>query len=106
MKKAAKVFIIIGMVLGFYAIVPIIVGILALKKLNEASRAQELETLGILTIIFCSVLGGILMLCVKDDDLSASAPDYIQNIKDLNELYKGGSLTKEEYETLKAEQLK
>ena len=38
MKSAAKIFIIIGMFVGFLAIVPLVVGIIALKRLNAAKK--------------------------------------------------------------------
>ena len=69
MKTAAKVFTIIGMVLGCLAIYPIVIGIFALKKLNEAKTAKELQTWAIVNLLFCSLLGGIFMLCLKDEDL-------------------------------------
>ena len=75
MKTAAKVLTIIGMVAGFWMIVPIVIGIFALKKLEEAKTKDELMLWGILNLLFCSLLGGIFMLCLKDSDLQkVSAP--------------------------------
>lgn len=70
MKQASKVFIWIGMILQCVFIYPIVVGVLALKKIDEAKNANELQTLGILTLLFCSLLGGIFMLCIKDEEMS------------------------------------
>ncbi len=70
MKTAAKVFIILGMIFGFWTILPLIFGIIALKKLKTATTKQELTTTAILTLLFCSLIGGILMLCIKDEDLA------------------------------------
>ncbi len=70
MKTAAKVFIIIGMVFQFWLIVPLIVGIIALNKLNKATSKADLVGIGIVTLIFCNLIGGILMLCLKDEDLA------------------------------------
>ena len=63
MKTAAKVFIIIGMVVGFWMILPLVFGILALKKLNTATSKSELVGMGICTLLFVNIIGGILMLC-------------------------------------------
>lgn len=71
MKTAAKIFTIIGMVVGFCTIVAPIIGWLALRKMEEATTAKELQTLAILNLIFCNMIGGILMLCLKDEDLIA-----------------------------------
>ena len=68
MKKAAEVFIIIGMILGFPTIIPLIVGGIALNKLDEAEDSSEITGIAILTIFFCSRIAGILMLCLSDDD--------------------------------------
>ena len=70
MKTAAKVFIILGMICGFYTILPLIFGFIALKKLKNATKKDELTVTAILTLIFCSVIGGVLMLCLKDQDLA------------------------------------
>lgn len=72
MKKAAKVFIWIGMIVQSVLIFPIIVGILALKRINEASTKSELQTLGILTIFFCNIIGGIFMLCISENELKSN----------------------------------
>ncbi len=69
MKTASKVFIIINMVFLFWAIVPLVVGIIALNKLNSAKSKDDLVAMGIITIFFCSLLGGIFMLLITDDEL-------------------------------------
>ena len=72
MKTPAKVFIWIGMIIQFFLIYPIILGVLALKKINNATSSNELQTLGIFTTLFCSLLGGVFMLCIKDDELNGT----------------------------------
>ena len=113
MKTVAKVFIIISACLTFYLIFPVVICVLSIKKMDTASNASDLKVLGIITLLFCSTIGGILMLCMKDDDLkdnpnisiSKSKDDYISNIKELKQLYDSGALTEAEYNKLKAEQL-
>ena len=68
MKKAAEVFIIIGMILGCLGIIPLIVGGIALTKLDEAEDTSDIIGIAILTILFCSPIAGILMLLLDDDD--------------------------------------
>lgn len=68
MKTAAKVFIIIGMIFTFYLIVPVIVGAIALNKMKKATSRDELTGIGIVTLLFCNILGGIFLLCTKDED--------------------------------------
>lgn len=65
---AAKVFIIIGMVLNCFLIYPLVVGILALNKIKEAKTKDELITVGVLTLIFCNIIGGILILSINEQD--------------------------------------
>lgn len=74
MKTAAKVFIIIGMIFGFWRILSIIFGALSLGKINTATKKSELVGLGICTLIFCSVLGGIFMLCIPEEQLNQNRP--------------------------------
>ena len=64
MKTAAKIFIILGMIIGFWMVTPIIFGAIALSKLKKAREKKEITAISILTLIFCSTLGGIFMLCI------------------------------------------
>lgn len=75
MKKTATVFIWIGMIIQFFLIYPIIVGIFALKTLEKAKNKNDLQTMGILTALFCSLLGGIFMLSIKDVEISDTIQD-------------------------------
>ena len=74
MKTAAKVFIIIGMIFTFYLIFPIMLGVLAIKKIDSATSSSELLGWAIATIFLVSTLGGIFMLFIKDEDLKENAP--------------------------------
>ena len=76
MKTAAKVFLIIGMVFGFYLIFPLVLGIFAIKRLDEAKTADELKGWGIVCVFFVSTVGGIFMLCLKDSDLKPDISTY------------------------------
>lgn len=87
MKTASKVFIWIGMIVGSLLIFPIIVGVLALKKINESESSQDLQTMGILTLFFCNMLGGIFMLCIKENELNQN-PYTIATTKQSNNTYK------------------
>ena len=49
-----------------------IVGAFALKALGNAKQPSDLTAMGILTIIFCTIIGGILMLCIPQEDFKAS----------------------------------
>lgn len=73
MKTAAKVFIILAMIGGCIAILPLIFGGITLSKLNKATSASELKVWGILDIFFCGLIGGILVLCIRDEDLAKQA---------------------------------
>ena len=70
MKTAAKGFIILGMICGCIAILPLIFGGITLSKMKTATTAKELMVWGILDIFFCGLIGGILVLCLKDSDLA------------------------------------
>ncbi len=70
MKTAAKVFIIIGMVVGFWTILPLIFGFIALKKLKTATTKSELTVPAVLCLLFCNIIGGVLMLCIKEEELT------------------------------------
>ena len=139
MVKAAKVFLILGMVgsaigalamlimgiitviavdpIGgilliiytFILLVPFVIDYVGYKKINNATRAKELTTIGILTLIFGGIIPGILILLIKDEDLGDSTyvkketkptPDSLEKeLKDLNTLKDNGVITEEEYQS-------
>ena len=66
MKTAAQVFIIIGMVCGFWAILPLIFGGIALSQMSKGQRPST--GMSICVLLFCNMIGGILLLCAKDED--------------------------------------
>ena len=69
MLKAARVLIIIAMVFTWYTIISLVIGIIALKKMDEANNKDDLLAMSILTLLFCSTISGILMLIASDKDL-------------------------------------
>ena len=61
MKTVAKIFIIIGMIVGFWSVLPLIFGAIALKKLKN----NEMTTgWAVCTLLFVNVVAGILLLCM------------------------------------------
>lgn len=127
MKKAAKVFLILGIIFTFYLIFPIVIGCITISKINSAKRREEIIGWGIASLLLVSTLGGIFTLCisqqefdgtanlmdkkmeanesVKDIELIDNSLDYIERIKELKQLYDGGALTEGEFALLKSEQL-
>jgi len=74
MRTLAKFFTLIGTIAGAIGILPLIFGILALKKMKNAQSKDETIAMGVLNIIFCSPLGGIFMLCIPASDYPAGKP--------------------------------
>lgn len=68
MKKAAKIFIIIGMICGFIGILPIVFGCIALKKMKTEKPSTGLC---VCVLLFCNLLGGIFLLCSKEEEYIA-----------------------------------
>ena len=77
MKTAAKVFIILGMICGFYMIFPIILGALALKKLKTATCKADFSTgWAVVVLLLVNIIAGILLLCMKDEHFAeGSTPE-------------------------------
>jgi hypothetical protein len=65
MKTAAKVFILIGMVFGFWMILPLIFGFITLKKMKTEKPSVGLC---ICDLLFCNTIGGILLLLSKPEE--------------------------------------
>ena len=81
MKTAAKVFIILSMIVLFWCIFPLIVGAIALKRLETAKTKNDLVGIGVVTLLFCSFIGGILMLCIDENDLNQDSINNNDDIK-------------------------
>lgn len=88
MKTAAKVFIWIGMVIQFFLIYPIVIGVLALQKINNAKSTNELYGWGIATAFLCSPLGGIFMLNIKENELDVQNLETVKLITRSKEVVK------------------
>lgn len=65
MKTAAKVFIIIGMVVGFWTILPLIFGGIALSQMSTRKPSTGIC---VCVLLFCNMIGGILLLCSDEAD--------------------------------------
>ncbi|MBQ2391187.1 MAG: hypothetical protein II306_05410 [Clostridia bacterium] len=68
MKTAAKVFIIIGMICGLWWVLPLVFGIIVLVKMKNDQLTTGWK---VVTLIFVSLIGGILLLCAKDQPAPA-----------------------------------
>ncbi|MBQ2766916.1 MAG: hypothetical protein IJF49_02445 [Clostridia bacterium] len=68
MKTAAKIFIIIGMIVGFWTILPLIFGIIAL---NQMRTRKPSTGICVCVLLFCSLLGGIFLLCSNESEYIA-----------------------------------
>ena len=74
MKTAAKVFIIIGMICGCWMILPLIFGGIALGQM----KTQKPSTgICVCVLLFCSLLGGIFLLCSKDEEYGAPTTPWM-----------------------------
>ena len=60
------------MIFGCIAILPLIFGGLTLSKMKKATSKSDLMVWGILDIFFFNLIGGILVLCLKDEDLATN----------------------------------
>lgn len=62
----------IQFLIAFFAVVVAVsetVGGFALHKLKTANQKSDLTLIAVLTILFCSMVGGILMLCIPEEQL-------------------------------------
>ena len=71
MKTTIKVFIWMGMIVQFFLIFPIIIGALALKKLETAQTKEELTGMGVAVLLLVNLVAGILMFTISNQDLQA-----------------------------------
>lgn len=74
-----------GISLLVAGILMIIVGAIALKKIKKATNHSQLVNIGICTLLFCSLWGGMYMLLIKDEELNKEEQNKEeQNKEELN----------------------
>lgn len=144
MKKTAKIFLIIGAVFAVFCLFPAIAAIIAdylagglililyivfslvialyaKTKLDEATKKDELLGIGILTLLFCNMIAGILILCLRDEDLSDNIvsnkntdtspnltnkdEDIYEKLKRLKKMFDEGIIDEEIYQKKRSEYL-
>jgi hypothetical protein len=76
MKTTIKVFIWIGMIFQFFLIFPIIVGVMALKKLDQAKTKEEITGMAVAVLLLVNGVAGILMLVITNQDLNQKKLKY------------------------------
>lgn len=114
MKDITRVFIIIGMILGGWLIFPLIVGCIVLSKFENAKDIKELKVISIICLLFCSLVGGILMLSLTNKDLNSdninsdskivnNKKETIKKINCLCELHQNNLINDEEFVKFKKE---
>lgn len=77
MKTAAQVFIILSMVCGFWMILPLIFGGIALSQMSKGQRPST--GMSVCVLLFCNTIAGILLLCAKDEDFYKPGMNYGYN---------------------------
>lgn len=72
MKKAAKVFLILGAISGWWMIFPLVIAIKNINRIN--SNAPITTGKKVVVLIFCSLPAGIFMLCDRSESASTPPP--------------------------------
>ncbi|MBQ8897924.1 MAG: hypothetical protein IJY86_05545 [Clostridia bacterium] len=72
MKKAAKVFLILGAISGWWMIFPLVIAIKNINRIN--SNAPITTGKKVVVLIFCSLPAGIFMLCDRSGGASTPPP--------------------------------
>lgn len=62
LKQLVKIFTIIYIVVGWLAIIPLIIGILTLKKIEQKMTKDDKLLYGILIIVFRNLVPGVCLL--------------------------------------------
>lgn len=90
MKTAAQVFIIIGMVVGFWMILPLIFGGIALSQMGKGMKPST--GMSVCVLLFCNTIAGILLLVAKDEDfmLPNMNNNYNPNMNNYNQPMNNG----------------
>ena len=98
-QTPAMFFCIVSFALFVYFVVSSVLGIVAISRLNKAKCKADIPiALGIFILILNSNVGGILMLCLKDEHFMP------KELVEFKKLLGDGIITQEEYDA-KAAQL-
>ena len=111
MKKITKILIIVGMVVSWFLIYPVVLGICAIKKLETAKFKNDLVGWAVITLVFVNPVAGILMLTLRDEDLGSEddlyymesskptnfALEKLDNIEKIYQLKEQGLISEEEF---------
>ena len=92
-------------------VVIIVVGTISLRRLDSATSKKELVGTGVCCLIFCNIVAGILMLCIRDKDLRhndnsgtatiANLSSFVEKLKQIKELKESGIISEDEFLKLK-----
>ena len=97
-------------------LIPVIVDVIGLKKLNNAVSKDELLAISIVVLIFGGLIPGILMLCANEDDLLGikrtqvkttqtikedKKEDITTKLEKLKKLKDNGTITENEFNELR-----
>lgn len=121
------IYIVYAIVLLISAAVVFGVAFGAYRALNSAVSHSDLIGWGIAAIIFCGIIPGVLLLCIRDEDLdtgySSNSRDYKagsfgndwddqggktdlqKKLEELKKLHDSGQITDEEYEKARQQAL-
>ncbi|ENY68965.1 Uncharacterised protein [Mycoplasmopsis bovigenitalium] len=61
-KQLAKIFTILYIVVAWLAIIPLIIGVLTLKKIEQEMSKDDKLLYGILNIVFGNLISGVCLL--------------------------------------------
>lgn len=84
MLKVSKVLIILSMIFGAIFIFPIFIGVYGLRRLKEAQTTSDLRTPGIIVLLFCNLISGVLMLVATQEDIDSYRQSNGLNVNSYN----------------------
>lgn len=118
-EVAASGLVGLGVFFIIYAVVLAALSFGCIRALNRATSRSDLIGWGIVALLFCGIIPGILMLCISDEDLQASKTKSTsrkydeeegwrrdtssdksleEKLAELKRLHDSGQVTDEEYE--------
>lgn len=100
----AQILALFFLIAEVYLVASLIISIITLTKLDKFRTKKEVMPYGILCLIFCTIVAGILLLVISEEDLNKD--DNNQNVKEENEKLKGMSFENLELKLNKLERLK
>lgn len=110
-KELIKTFLVIGMVVTFYLIFPVVLGIITIKKIENSEDPEEIKKWGTISLFCVSLVAGLLILTsdigeIGNENINRKESNSPESfLIELKKLYEEGIIEPDFYDAKRKEYL-